>query len=390
MTWLLIAATLVLAIPAVVLFVEVMAALIGGRRLLDQPADRNGRRPSVCVLMPAHDEAMGIRSTIEDVRRQLGPDDRLLVVADNCRDDTATIARAAGAEVLERFDRERRGKGYALAFGIDGLRPSPPQVVLVVDADCHLGAGMLDLTARRAFALQRPVQAYYEMRLTPGSPPGQLVSGFAWLVKNLVRPLGLAVLGLPCQLMGTGMAFPWPVIAQANLATGHVVEDLKLGLELAARRTGAVFEPRACVWSRFAGTSEGIVSQRNRWEMGSTAILLAEAPRAFARSIAALDPHSAGLSLDALVPPLVLYLALLIVAFALALLAVLPTGSLLPAVILLVALALVGMSLIISWLAYGRSTLPPGSARDVLAYILQKTRIYRRPAGWVRTDRNDH
>ena len=58
-------------------------------------------------------------------------------------------------------------------------------------------------------------------------------------MKNWVRPLGLSNLNLPCQLMGTGMAFPWELIRSANLASGSIVEDTKLGLELASGRTPA-------------------------------------------------------------------------------------------------------------------------------------------------------
>ena len=79
---------------------------------------------------------------------QLEPGDRLLVVADNCTDHTAAVARAAGAEVLERRDAERRGKGYALAAGVDTLRAGPPDVVVIVDADCRPAAGAIDRLVR--------------------------------------------------------------------------------------------------------------------------------------------------------------------------------------------------------------------------------------------------
>src|SRR6185437_4598482 len=87
-----------------------------------------------------------------------------------------------------------------------------------------------------------PVQALYRMRTDDGDSNAQRIAQFAWLVINHVRPLGLAKFGLPCQLMGTGMSFPWKLIKTANLASGNLVEDVKLGLELAA--SGAA--PRLC------------------------------------------------------------------------------------------------------------------------------------------------
>src|SRR5262249_30802324 len=134
---------IVLAIPALVLFVQVVLALTHRR-----PAGRpDGIRPTVAVLMPAHDEATGIRKSLENLLPQLLPTDRLVVIADNCSDDTASIAAAAGAEVIERRDPTRRGKGYALDFGVRHLEQNPPQVVIIADADCSFSAGSIDRLA---------------------------------------------------------------------------------------------------------------------------------------------------------------------------------------------------------------------------------------------------
>src|SRR3954468_13749647 len=99
-----------LLVPLAVLPVEGLAALLPRRRA----AAADGPRPRCAVLVPAHDEEAGIARTLGDLLPQLGPGDRLVVVADNCADGTAAVARGAGAEVLERTDPDHRGKGYAL------------------------------------------------------------------------------------------------------------------------------------------------------------------------------------------------------------------------------------------------------------------------------------
>src|SRR6185369_9762676 len=100
-----------LLVPAAVLCVESLSALL--------PATAEPRREprpfKLAVLMPAHDEELGIAGTVRALSAELAPGDRLLVVADNCSDRTAELARAAGAEVVERRDAERRGKGHALS-----------------------------------------------------------------------------------------------------------------------------------------------------------------------------------------------------------------------------------------------------------------------------------
>jgi cellulose synthase/poly-beta-1,6-N-acetylglucosamine synthase-like glycosyltransferase len=115
----LLAAALALLVPAATLLAQVLAA----RRIHDgvRPPLDGDRRPSIAVLIPAHDEASGIGPTLASVRAQTRPGDRVLVVADNCTDRTAEVARAGGADVVERFDAVRRGKGYALDAGVRAL-----------------------------------------------------------------------------------------------------------------------------------------------------------------------------------------------------------------------------------------------------------------------------
>ena len=158
--------------------------------------------------------------TLDDVKKQLQRGDRLLVVADNCTDDTTAVARAAGVEVTERHDLARIGKGYALEWGIRQLRTDPPETVIIIDADCRLLNDTLNRLASLSAATKQPVQSLYLMSAPDASSIDYKVAMFAFRVKNWVRPLGLRALHLPCQLMGTGMAFPWAVISTADLATG--------------------------------------------------------------------------------------------------------------------------------------------------------------------------
>src|SRR5688572_10630108 len=123
--------SLVLAVPCAVFFVECLLGAISTPRA--RPLDEASARPRVAVLMPAHDEREVIADTLAGLLPELQSGDRLLVVADNCSDDTAAIARAAGATVIERSDRERRGKGYALAYGLQALVEHPPDVVVIMD-----------------------------------------------------------------------------------------------------------------------------------------------------------------------------------------------------------------------------------------------------------------
>ena len=115
----LIVVAVLLSLPAVVLLVEVLAAL---KFTEANPATRavtahDKHTQRLAVIVPAHNESAGIVPTLEDIKPQLKPGDRLIVVADNCTDDTAAVAASAGAEVIPRNDLTQIGKGYALGVG---------------------------------------------------------------------------------------------------------------------------------------------------------------------------------------------------------------------------------------------------------------------------------
>lgn len=378
-----------LLVPVLAFAVEVFSALLPGR-----PGRRDAAgRPALAVLVPAHDEAPGIAATLAGIGAQLRPGDRLLVVADNCADETAAIARAAGAEVVERIDPHRRGKGYALDFGARHLAPAPPAVVVIVDADCTLGPGALDLLVQAAAETGRPVQGRYLMHPPVGGGLNLKVSAFAFRVKNWVRPRGLHRLGLSCQLTGSGMAFPWQVLTEVNLAGADLAEDMKLGLDLALKGHPPVYCEAAAIDSTFPETAAGEASQRRRWEEGHLAVMraaFAQLPAALARgNIAAL-----GLILDLLVPPFTLLL-LAVGGIALATAAVTIAFGLSPAALALAAMNCTLLLLAVggAWMAYGRDVLPARALWQILPFIARKLGLYRglaagkRAQGWVRTDR---
>lgn len=299
-------------VPVQVLMVQVLMAMPAHH----PRAMPDGRRPAVAVLIPAHEEALVIAATLRALVPQLVTGDRLLVVADNCTDNTAQIAAETGAEVYQRSDQERRGKGYALDFGVRQLEQKPPEVVLIIDADCVIDGGAIERLARLCIESGRPVQGLNLMQSPKGAGLRTRIAEFAWLVKNQVRPLGLYRLGLPCQLMGTGMAFPWAVISRAALASGHIVEDINLDIDIAQSGVPTLFCPEARVTSTFPETAEGIASQRTRWEHGHLGVILSAAPRLFLEALRRRDGNLLALALDLCIPPLALLLLLVLTVFA--------------------------------------------------------------------------
>lgn len=385
---LMLAAAIVL-VPASVLFVECALATLGPRR---PRGSRGGPRPSVAVLVPAHDEQDVIEGTVRGLLPELAPGDRLLVVADNCTDRTAERARAAGATVVERRDPERRGKGYALDYGVRQLAARPPDVVVVVDADCALQPGSLESLARAATAEGRPAQARNLVVLPEGASALDTLSAFAFLVRNVVRPTGLGRLGLPCHLMGTGMALPWPLVRDAPLATGALAEDLELGLALTRAGRGPVLCSEALVTSPVPRPRRARETQRRRWEQGHVTVLLTLGPGLLWRALRRLDVVLLAAALDLCVPPLSLLLLAAVAVLAAALAAGALGSSWTPALLGGLAVGLVGLSALLAWLAFGRPAYRFTTLLVAPLYVLAKVPLYlallgRRQQGWVRTER---
>lgn len=384
-------------VPVGLLALQVCAAVASlrwrgvGLALTGHPAA--AARARIAVLVPAHDEAEGIAATIESIRMQLEAHDRLLVVADNCSDETARVSLRAGAVVIERHDDARRGKGYALDFGIRHLALDPPDVVVVIDADCILHTAGLQILGEAAMRSRRPVQALDLMRAPPDAGVATRVAAFAWVLKNQVRPLGFRFLGLPCQLMGTGMGFPWSLIRDSPLASGDLVEDLRLGLDLAAAGAAPLFCPTALVTSNFPLTRRGAASQRGRWEGGHVAMIVREGPRAFWLAIVRRRPDLAAMVLDLCIPPLTMLVLWLLLQLAIDA-AVWRVGGASTALrVTATNLALLSIALAAAWAFFARQVVSLGDLLSVPLYIVAKLPLYAqlllgRKRGWTRTPRD--
>lgn len=388
LTILAVVAATILAIPALIFFVECFASVF-------LRAEKEVARPagvSVRVMVPAHDEEEGIAAMLAEVQSQLAPDDGILVVADNCADGTARLARAAGAEVIERTDMERRGKGYALAYGIEHLTPSPPDVLIVIDADCRLTPGTINALVRSVVETMGPVQADYVLQPTERSPIS-MISALAFLVRNRVRPRGLLRLNQPCHLDGTGMAFPWSVVRTAPGLGASIVEDLTMGIELALLG----HEPQLCidagVRSDLPSFRPASMRQRRRWEHGQMGALLEYGPRLIREGVLRGRSGLIAMGADLMVPPLALLVGLLLLVFGASGVLVLVGGSTVPAWIAGVSLGLIGFGVAVGWARYGRKEIPLRYLLLVPLYVAWKVPLYlsflvgRREQRWRRTDR---
>lgn len=351
-----------------------------------------GERGRLAVIIPAHDEGEGILPILSMLKGHLRPGDKLVVVADNCSDDTAAQARSVGAIVVERRDEARRGKGYALDFGIRYLESDSPDMVVFFDADSMIEADTLDVLVSHCYSLGRPIQGKHVMLSVEGARIDAPVASFGHLVKNDVRLLGLRKLGLPSHITGSGIACPWAVIRDADLAHSHAAEDKKLGLDLTQAGHPPYYCREASIWAAAPFSAEGTRTQRERWERGHLS-LVRIAPQYVLAALRKRDLGLFMLALDIAVPPMFLLIFLLAAAAIMAGGLAFLGGWVLPIWIASVTLVCVVALTLLAWWRYGREVLPARLLPFVVHFILSKIAVYSRgpfrsTSQWIRTDRS--
>jgi hypothetical protein len=360
--------------------------------LSDRPSLIASHRPSIAVLIPAYNEEQQIEATVLRIKEDLLPIDRLLVVADNCIDQTAPLAARAGADIVIRNDPSLPGKGFALATGLRHLSAMAPDVVVFVDADCQISSHGVELLARACAAANAPVQCLNLMIANPDSRAPPRLAEFAWRIKNDLRPNGYARLGLPCHLLGTGMALPWRLIDPGMFATGHLSEDMLLGLDLAMKGSSPRFFREVSVKSYFPDTEQGQVQQKQRWIHGHFALINSHAPRLIYQALRRRELGLLALAADLAVPPLGVLALANVILLVMSLGWMAATGASAPLGFAAIESALFASSLVAAWHACGRDLVGlkevkqlPRHIITVMRSVLNLVRGHR--ALWNRAER---
>lgn len=224
--------------------------------------------PRLLFLVPAHDEQLLIGGCVRSLARQQYPVERrrIVVVADNCGDATAEIARREGAECLERADLAAPGKPRALAWALAQLAADPWVACVVIDADSVVAPDYASRVAQRGPLDGKAVQTYF----------GTLNERESWLTRlagvltrcryEVAYPLK-ARAGLNCPLTGNGM-----VLGRDLLRDGWDAFSLTENWELYARYTAAGVPIElgrdAKLYSQEASSLRQGQTQRKRWLAG--------------------------------------------------------------------------------------------------------------------------
>ncbi|MFH1566999.1 MAG: glycosyltransferase family 2 protein, partial [Gemmatimonadota bacterium] len=271
--------------------------------------------PRLAVVVPAHDEEAGIAACVESLHQCAGASEcPVVVVADNCTDDTAGRAAAAGARVLVRRDPTRRGKAHALDHAFQALMGEGYEAFAVVDADTTAEPNLLAELRTHLAAGADAVQARYGVRNPEGSVRTRLLR-VALMAFNVLRPRGRARLGFSAGILGNGFALSRGTLEAVPYRTASVTEDLQYHIDLVLAGRRVDFADRTSVWGDMPATGSGVSIQRSRWEGGRLRAALDNAPR-LAGAVLRGRWRAGEALLDLLLPPLAFHTILLALAAA--------------------------------------------------------------------------
>lgn len=302
------------------LMVGYLLFLTGAACLAPRRTPQRGQAPThrFIFMIPAHNEERLLPGLLENLRRLDYPQDlsAVHVVADNCTDRTAELARRGGAIVHERTDSERRGKGYALEWLLQRIWESnePHDALVILDADSIVSANFLRVMDARLARGERVVQAYYAVR----DPEQSWNAGLRYVALaaiHYLRPQGRMVLGGSVGLKGNGMMFAADVMRKYRW-TASLTEDIEYHMTLILNGERVTFAPDAFVWAEMPGTLAASQTQNDRWERGRMQMVQHYVPRLLRESFRRRSFLLFDSAVEQLIPPFSIVAAISVVYLA--------------------------------------------------------------------------
>jgi len=276
----------------------------------DRAVKRDPFKRKFLIVVPAHNESSCIQRTLKNLFNINYDKSRynVMVVADNCSDNTAELALDAGACVWNRVNMAQRGKGHALRWCFDRLLANREKYdydsVVVVDADSIVSKNILEVMNSYRSLDKKVIQGYLTVDAKLGSWTSEIINvGFT--LYNYVRPLARRALGLPAGLRGNGMCFSLDVLEQVPWNAYSQTEDFEYSISLLLNDIDIFFAPEAIGFSIVPEKAKNAESQRERWEMGRFPVLQKYFGILFRKAIRQPSLKVIDKLIDLVIPPVV-------------------------------------------------------------------------------------
>ena len=222
------------------------------------------------IALPANNEETVIGNLIKSLKMQDYDKDLfdIYVIADNCTDNTAKIARENGAIVYERFDETKKTKGYALNWFLSKMKVKKDDydALLVFDADNIVDKNFLNVMNKKLCQGEVLVQGYRDIK----NPTDTWVSGgyaiFYWTMNRLYH-LARYNMGLSPLINGTAFMVKWDLLIDEGWNTKTLTEDIEFALINISKGVKLGWAKDAIVYDEQPLTFKESWKQRERWSV---------------------------------------------------------------------------------------------------------------------------
>lgn len=240
------------------------------------------------MVVAAHNEEKVVSEIVDSLRDLDYDKDKydIFVIADNCTDGTARIAREHGADVHERFSEKDRGKGYALNWMFERIFEMDKEydAICVFDADNIVHKNFLNEMNLKYNQGYKAVQGYID---TKNPNDSWITASYAisfWCL-NKVYQAARSNLGLSNQISGTGFAVSTEIIKKYGWSATCLAEDMEFTMQLVLNGISVGYAKEAIVYDEKPLTLSQSVKQRTRWMQGHADVASRFIPRLFKKAV---------------------------------------------------------------------------------------------------------
>jgi len=224
------------------------------------------------IFIPAHNEEVVIENIVDNLKQLNYPKDsyEVFVIADNCTDNTAAIASAAGANVLERFDDKKGGKGYALEWAFEKElygEDCEYDAAVIFDADNLVSKNFLKEMNSKLCDGNKVIQGYIDSK-NPNDSWITASYSIAFWSSNRLFQCARSFMGMSCEIGGTGFCVDVSVLKQVGWHATCLVEDLEFTMKLMLNGIKVGWAHEAIVYDEKPLTMAQSWKQRRRWMQG--------------------------------------------------------------------------------------------------------------------------
>lgn len=223
------------------------------------------------MILPAHNEASVIGALIESLQALDYPKELydIYVIADNCTDNTAQIAKDLGAIVYERFDEKKKTKGFAMQWFLNQKikENADYDAFCVFDADNVVDKNFLNAMNKKLCQGEEIVQGYRDIKNPADSWISAGYALFYWMMNRFYH-LARYNLGLSPLINGTGFMVDFNLIKPTGWDTITLTEDIEFSLKNIAKGRKLGWATDAIVYDEQPTEFKQSWSQRSRWTVG--------------------------------------------------------------------------------------------------------------------------